>query len=125
MAGYLKDWPGPQKGERPAAYIIMLRDLQIAKESAHDEGIAAQTILLGAAESGYGGCILGNIDRAALMQELCLDSKRYYIALVLALGRVKENVVLEPLSEKGDIRYYRDESQIHHVPKRSLEEVIL
>ena len=54
-AGYLKDWQGPSKGERPSAYIIILNDTRIGQSSGCDHGIAAQSILLGAAEKGLGG----------------------------------------------------------------------
>jgi len=30
-----------------------------------------------------------------------------------------------PPSPDGDIRYYRDAEGVHHVPKRSLDELIL
>jgi len=65
-AGYLKDWNGPEEGEKPAAYIIMLNDTQIAKDHYCDEGIAAQSILLGAVEKGLGGCIIAAINRINL-----------------------------------------------------------
>lgn len=54
-AAYLKDWDGPVEGERPAAYILILGDTEIAKEFFCDHGIAAQSILLGAREKGLAG----------------------------------------------------------------------
>jgi nitroreductase len=120
-AGYLKDWDGPATGERPAAYMVILLDEMIAKESMCDDGIAAQTILLGAVGKGLGGCI---IQRERLRRELEIP-ERYKIRLVLALGKPAEEVVLEYLNPGGDIRYWRDEQGIHHVPKRSLDELIV
>ena len=49
-AAFLKDWPGPDDGERPSAYIIILGDNEISQSFGCDHGIAAQTILLGASE---------------------------------------------------------------------------
>ena len=65
-AAYLKDWKGPQEGERPAAYIVVLGDADISKDAGCDHGIACQSILLGAREKGLGGCMLGSIHREAL-----------------------------------------------------------
>ncbi|MEJ2637249.1 MAG: nitroreductase family protein, partial [Calditrichia bacterium] len=93
-AGYLKEWPGPAEGERPAAYIIILGDTSIASSAGCDHGIAAQSILLGAAEKGLGGCMIESIRREALREALEL-TKRYQILLVIALGKPKEAVVLE------------------------------
>ncbi len=36
-----------------------------------------------------------------------------------------EEIVIEPLNDDGDIRYWRSADRIHHVPKRSLEEMIV
>jgi len=124
-AGALPDWDGPEKGERPSAYIIMLCDQTLGKNKMTDAGIAAQTIMLGAVEKGLGGCIMGNIKRSELAEELGIDMSRYTIELVLAIGKPKEKVVLVDLPENGDTRYYRDENQVHYVPKRSVEELIV
>lgn len=123
-AGYLKDWPGPAEGERPSAYIIILGDKEISKGFGCDHGIAAQSILLGAAEKGIGGCMIGSIQRDELRTALDIP-ERYDILLVLALGYPNETVVLEDVGPDGDTKYYRDAQGVHHVPKRTLDEIIL
>jgi nitroreductase len=123
-AGYLKDWKGPEEGERPAAYIVILGDTEISKDFGCDHGIAAQSIMLGATEWGLGGCMLGALDRDGLRQVLQI-SERYEILLVLALGKPKEQVVIEDAGPDGDIKYWRDSVGVHHVPKRPFTEVIL
>jgi len=123
-AGYLRDWPGPKPGERPSAYILVLGDTEIAKNFGCDHGIAAQSILLGAVEKGLGGCIIGSIQREKLRKALKIPD-RYKILLAIALGRPKETVVIETVGPDGNIKYWRDENGIHHVPKRSLKEIII
>jgi nitroreductase len=122
-AGYLKDWKGPEGQERPAAYIIVLTDKNIREAAPIDVGIAAQTILLGAAAIGLGGCMLGAIDRKALRELLELPPDRA-VSLVIALGAPAEIVVLEDLGEDGSIKYHREADGTHRVPKRSLEVLI-
>lgn len=123
-AGYLKDWAGPQEGERPSAYIVILGDMNIVKRFGCDQGIAAQSILLGAVERGLGGCIIGSLKRARLKKALEIPD-RYNILLVLALGKPREKVVVEKVGPEKDIRYWRDQKGVHHVPKRSLNEIIV
>lgn len=123
-AGYLADWPGPEEGERPAAYILVLGDTEISQSFGVDHGIAAQSILLGATERGLGGCIIASIRRDALRETLGIDP-RYEILLALALGKPKETVVLDPVGPDGDIKYWRDAEGVHHVPKRALDEIIV
>jgi len=123
-AGYLEDWPGPQPGERPSAYIIILGDKRISDTFGVDHGIAAQSILLGATERGWGGCIIGSIIRSKLQRALELP-EHFHILLAIALGKPAETVVIEPVGPDGDIKYWRDENGVHHVPKRSLEELII
>ena len=123
-AGYLKDWNGPEEGEKPTGYVVILNDTCISKSPSFDPGIAAQTILLGAVEKGFGGCMLGNVNKKELKSSLNLDEK-YEIILVVALGKPKEQVVIEPMDSNNDVKYWRDENKVHHVPKRSLEDIIL
>jgi nitroreductase len=123
-ARYLTEWPGPQEGERPAAYIIMLHDRQISRHIDCDHGIAAQSILLGAREKGLAGCMLGAIDRKKLRSRLGID-EQLKIILVLAIGRPGEQVVIDTADAHSGTRYFRDAAGIHHVPKRPLTEIIL
>ncbi len=123
-AAYLTDWAGPEDGERPSAYIIILNDTNISKTVDCDHGIAAQTILLGAAAAGLGGCMIGAIQKEGLRAALNIP-ENYEIMLVLALGKPKETIAIETIGPEGDIHYWRDSAEVHHVPKRSLEDLIL
>ena len=123
-AGALKDWPGPVEGERPSAYIIILGDTEISKGFGCDHGIAAQSILLGAREKGLGGLMHGSVNRNQLSKALGI-LPRYEILLVLSLGKPKEKVVIETLESGGDFNYWRDSDNIHHVPKRRLDDIII
>lgn len=123
-AGYLPDWPGPSPKEQPTAYIIILSDPSLSANPGIDVGIAAQTILLGAQEFGFGGCLLGSIDRPRLKEILSIP-ETLEIQLVAALGTPGEQVKLTEVSSDGDIRYWRDAEQVHYVPKRSLADLIL
>jgi len=122
-AAYLKDWDGPEPGERPSGYIIIMGDKSISETFGVDHGIAAQSIMLGASESGLGGCMIASIKRDQLRSEFSIPEK-YDILLVLALGKPVENVIIDDIRE-GDVRYWRDKNRNHHVPKRTLEELII
>ena len=123
-AAYLKDWPGPEEGERPSAYIILLGDTEISKSVVWDHGISAQTIMLGATSRGFGGCIIATINKERLRGDLSIPP-RYEIILVLALGKPREAVVIDTVGPDGNIKYWRDDKDVHHVPKRPLDEIIV
>ncbi len=123
-AGYLKDWNGPAEGEKPSAYIVMLGDRDISTNYFWDHGIACQSILLGASEKGLGGCMFGSIDRDGLKKSLDI-SERFDLLLVIALGKPKEEIVIEEVKDPSDIRYWKDDREVHHVPKRKLKDIIL
>lgn len=123
-AGYLPEWGGPKEGERPSAYIIVLGDTTVSKAFDTDVGIAAQSILLAAVEKELGGCMIASVEKPALRRELSIPD-HYEICLVIALGKPKECVVIDAMNNDDSVKYWRDEQQTHHVPKRKLEDIIV
>ena len=123
-AGYLKDWPGPDEGERPSAYIVMLADTRISRKIDCDHGIAAQSILLGAREAGLAGCIIALVDRKRLCERLGIPAV-LKILLVIAIGKPREVAVIETIGPDDGIQYWRDKKGVHHVPKRKLADIIV
>ena len=103
---------------------MLLGDTNIHKDFFCDHGIACQSILLGAVEKGLGGCILGTINRDGLRKDLSIEDK-FQILLVVALGKPKETVKVEYIESGDGIKYWRDKSGVHHVPKRPLQEIIV
>jgi nitroreductase len=122
-AGYLKDWDGPEEGEKPTGYIVILGDTRLTNNFLCDHGIVSQSMLLGAVEKGLGGCIFASIKREKLKELLKIDN-HFEVLLVIALGKPKEEVVIDEVVN-DDIKYYRDEKHIHHVPKRNLNDIII
>lgn len=123
-AGYLKDWNGPEPGERPAAYIVVVRNNSDSECNVlFDAGLAVQAILLGAIEKGLGGCIIGAYPKAKLKKALSIPES-YEPLYIIALGEPAEQIKIEAVKE-GDIKYWRDEASIHHVPKRDTGDLIL
>ena len=126
-AGYLPDWKGPAPGERPPAYVLCLLERKWLKgpesEAHFDLGIASQNLLLGAAALGIFGCRIGSFS-SKIHDVVDLDPG-CKVLLVLALGYPAEQVVLEEVGADGDVRYWRDTEQVHHVPKRRLADILV
>ncbi len=122
-AAYLKEWKGPVKEERPSAYIVICGDTQIAKNFWCDHGIVAQTMLLGARTMGLGGLMFGAINIKKLKTDLEI-ADHLDVKLVVALGKPIEEICIDDLGDDGSIKYWRDENQVHHVPKRKLSDLI-
>lgn len=120
----LKDWPGPAEGERPAAYIIIGGTGPDGKHRQADLGVAGQIIQLGLACAGLGCCMLANID-AGDIHSIVGFPEDISVLLVLAVGVPAESICLDELQEGQGTAYWRDDAGRHHVPKRSLESVLL
>jgi nitroreductase len=122
-AAYLKDWPGPAPSERPTAYIVICGDHTISDKFWCDHGIAAQTLLLGARARSLAGCMFGAINIKKLKSVLDIPD-HLEVKLVVALGKPVEKAAIDEVGPDGSIKYFRDENQVHHVPKRSLDTLV-
>ena len=125
-AGKLKDVKLPPEGHAPVAYVVICADNDViptAQTFDKDVGICAQTIMLAAAESGFGGCMIGSFAPDAVAEILNLDTN-LIPKLVLALGKPDEGVELVDEAPDGSVTYYR-EGGIHYVQKRKLETILI
>ena len=116
----------PPKEQEPSGFIVICHDTSITPIKplfTIDVGIVAQTMMLGACDRGYGGCIIGSAPEQTLSQLLSLPSHLVPV-LVLGLGVPNETVVLTEAKD-GAIKYWRDEQNVHYVPKRPLDEIII
>ena len=125
-AGKLKEIKIPPIGHAPVAYIVICADTGVVETAASflkDVGICAQSIMLAAAESGFGGCMIGSFSPDVLSKDLSL-SDNLIPQLVLALGKPDEQVELTDAADDGSVTYYR-ENGVHYVQKRALKDLIL
>ena len=122
-AAALPDWEGAVEGERPSAYIIQTLDLNISKSCLSDDGIQLEAISLGAVEAGLGVCIIKSFNLAKVKEILDVQ-ENHKLMYIMALGKPKEEVVIEDL--KGNqVNYWRDKKAVHHVPKRRAEDLVI
>lgn len=117
----------PHPGMCPTAFIVICQDTGIdasLQRFQKDVGIVAQTILLAAVEMGLGGCMIGNFNAGEVRKTLALPEAMAPL-LVVAVGEPAETVVLTEVGPDGSVQYYRDENDVHYVPKRSLEDMLI
>ena len=126
-AGKLKELHLPREGHRPTAFIVICQDMSVSDSPTmfqRDIGIAAQTILLAATEKGLGGGMIGSFEKNALKKALSLP-EQIEPMMVLAIGKPDETVLLTEVGPGGSTDYYRDENDVHFVPKRALKDILL
>lgn len=117
----------PHKGCCPTAFIVICQDTNICDSIPRfqkDVGIVAQTILLAAVEQGLGGCMIGNYSGEEVSRELSLPGHLIPV-LVVAIGKPQETIVLTDVDSNGPTDYYRDENDVHYVPKRKLGDLLI
>lgn len=126
-AGALKDRKLPHPGMEPPAFIVILQDTKINDSLTRfqkDVGIVAQTMLLAATEMGLGGCMIGSFHAQNIKNIFNLDES-YVPMLVVAIGEPAEEIVLTEAKAGESTAYYRDEEDVHYVPKRKTKDLVI
>ena len=117
----------PHPGMCPTGFIIICQDLNLGASIPRyqkDVGIVAQTMLLAAAEKGLGGCMIGNYNADSVRKELNL-AENLAPVLIVAFGKPAEKIIIKEIEEGENIAYYRDENDVHYVPKRKLSDILI
>jgi nitroreductase len=121
-AGNVAPRRNPPEGKRPVAYIVVLVNRQVcASGGAHDAGAAIENLLLAAWEKGLGGCWIGSVNRDEVRALLSVPDQ-LDIDSVVSLGYPAEQPVAEDTS--ASVKYYLDESDTLHIPKRRLADIL-
>ena len=81
-------------------------------------------MLLAATERGLGGIMIGNFAPKRIAEALELPETLTPM-LIVALGKPDETIVLTEIDPGENTDYYRDDQDVHYVPKRKLEDIVL
>lgn len=117
----------PHPGHCPTGFVVICQDTNLNPSIPRfqkDIGIVAQTMLLAAVEMVLGGCMIGNYDAGKVKAALNL-AENLAPVLIVAIGKPDETIVLTDVGRNGETNYYRDENDVHYVPKRSLDDLII
>lgn len=123
----LPDMVLPHPNMHATAFIIICQDTDISPNLARyqkDIGIVAQTITLAAVEDGLGGCMIGNFTPDEVKETLNL-AENLTPMLIIALGKPAEEIVIKEIDNDESTKYYRDENDVHYVPKRKLKDILI
>ena len=118
-AGAITHMKLPHLGMEPPAFIVILQDTKINDSMTRFQ----KTMLLAAAEKGLGGCMIGSFHAQNIREILNLD-KSYVPMLVVAIGEPQEKIVLVDVEPEESTNYYRNEQDVHYVPKRKLKDIV-
>ena len=119
-AGYVKPKRNPPEDKRPVAYVIVLIKSKTQVSGLADAAAAIENMILTAWNEGVGSCWIGSVNRENV-RKLFDIPEEYQINDVLALGYPAESPVMEEMKESH--KYWLDENDVLHVPKRRLSEI--
>lgn len=121
-AAYISPKGNPQEGRKPTAYLALLVNKSIRETGAeYDVGAAVENFILSAWSFGIGSCWMVSVDRIRF-RDVFNVPQEYIIDSIVALGYPDESPVVETADK--NIRYWKDNNGILHVPKRPLKDIL-
>ena len=123
----LPDMKLPHPGKCPTAFIVICQNTEWddnLNRYLRDVGAVAQTMLLAAAEKDLGGIMIGNFSPEKVAKAMDLP-ETIVPMLIVAIGSPDEKIVLTEIENGQSTKYYRDEQDVHYVPKRKLEDIVI
>ena len=123
----LPDMKLPHPGKCPTAFVVICQNTEWDPDLnryLRDVGAVAQTMLLAATQEGLGGIMIGNFSPAKVAQEMELP-ETIVPMLIVAFVKPDEKIVITEIENGQSTKYYRDEQDVHYVPKRKLEDIVL
>ena len=121
LGGALPELHLPFPGTEPRAFLVICSTVPESPVIDIDLGIAAQSLLLKAVETGLNGIIIRAFDAAKLQESLGLE---LLPLLVIAIGKGAENIYLKPVDAGESLTYYRKDG-VHFVPKLKAEDLLV
>lgn len=121
LGAALPDEHLPKPGMEPQAFIVICSALPEDRVIDMDLGIAAQSMLLRAAERGLNGIFILNFRAQQVQKALGLELKPL---AVLAIGKGAENIFIVPAKPGESLSYYR-KNGVHFVPKLGVEDLLV
>jgi len=121
-AGFVKPAGAPSFEKRPRLFVAVLCDTRIKKENyAEDAGLAIENMILTALEENVGSCIIGALNKEEISRILNIPA--YYILdCVIGFGYPAHRC--DCFDDSNNIKYFMDENENFHVPKRPIEDIM-
>ncbi len=124
LGGALKPEQKAREHQHPRGFIVIMGPEKKDEFMMMDLGIAAQSIHLAASEAGIASCMIIVMNRKKV-SELLKVPDGLEIYMIIALGKADEQHRIVAPRADGGITYYRDENDVHCVPKRALEDILI
>ena len=121
LAGYIPGYTLTKEQQPPAYILIATEDTNPGKWQ-FEAGAVCTSIMLLAKEKGLETCCIGNFDKAKTATLLGVDTEKYSLLYLLAIGKSRQENRICPVTE--GIKYTYEEG-VFTVPKYDLSEILL
>ena len=121
LAGYIPGY-ALAKEEQPPAYILIAAEDTNPSHWQFEAGAVCTSIMLLAKEHGLETCCIGNFDKAQTAALLGIDTGRYSLMYLVAIGQSKQENRICPVADGIKYTY---ENRTFTVPKYDLSEILL